>query len=135
MGTLGTFTESKMLIGLLTALVLLESGYIFLGRHPINRFQPVDEVGYVAFDSATGRLCRTFRAGLPPTKPQLALTKPTPSSFDTRESSPKTDPILSAIRGGLSEAEFDKQAQQEKDANTQVQAEFIRGLPACVDIR
>lgn len=39
------------------------------------------------------------------------------------------------IQGGLSEAEFDKKVQEEKDANAEAQAEFVRSLPACVDVR
>lgn len=135
MGTFGAFTKLKILTGILAALVLLESGYIFLGRHPINRFKPVDEDGYLAFDSATGQLCRTFRPGPPLKKIQPVTIKPAASSFDSKKSSPKVDPILSAIRGGLTETEFDKRVQEEKDANAEAQAEFIRGVPACADIR
>jgi hypothetical protein len=125
----------KIATAVLVLLLLGESGYVLLSRHrPINRFKPVDEDGYLAFDSATGQLCRTFRPG-PPKKIQPAPIKPAPSSFDSKESSPNLDRILCAIRGGLTEAEFDKKVQEEKDGNAEAQAELIRSLPACANIR
>jgi hypothetical protein len=44
--------ENVYLLSLLVALVLAESVYILLSRHPINRFKPVDQDAYVAFDTA-----------------------------------------------------------------------------------
>jgi hypothetical protein len=108
----------KTLTGILAVLVLAEGGYIFLARHPINRFKPVDEDGYLAFDSATGQLCRTFRSGPIPKR-----TESVPSSDRSLDSRVR-DPILDAIRGGA--------AKDGAKENTQV--EFIRALPACVDI-
>jgi len=131
----GTFTKPQIVTGILAALVLLESGYIVLRRHPTNRFKPMDEDGYLAFDSATGQLCRTFRPGPPPKKIPPNPIEPAPSSLDSQKSNPKVDPVLNAIRGGLTEAEFDKKVQSEKAANAEAQAEFIRHLPACADIR
>jgi len=123
----------KILTSILALAVVAEGGYILLHRNAINRFKPVDEEGYLAFDSATGQLCRTFRPGSRPKKIQPAPIKPAPSSLDSKKSGPD-DRILTAIRGGLTEAEFEKQIQEEKDANAEAHAEFIRGVPACVDI-
>lgn len=114
----------------LTVTVFAESGYIFIHRRSINRFRPVDEDAYLAFDSATGQLCRTFRPG-PRRKKNSAPIKPAPSCLDSEESDP--DPIIRAIRGRPTEAE--KKVQEEMDANTEAHAEFIRGLPSCADIR
>ena len=126
----------KIASAVLALLLLGESGYILLARHrAINRFKPVDEDGYLAFDSATGQLCRTFRPGPHSQKNHPAQIKPSPSSFDSKKSGSAVDPILNAIRGGLSEAEFDKKVQEEKDANAEAQGAFIRSLPTCVDIR
>jgi len=126
----------KIASAVLALLLLGESGYILLARHrPINRFRPIDEGGYMAFDSATGRLCRTFRPGPRHQKTQPVAIEPAPSSFNSNKSSPEVDPILSMIRGVLSEAEFDKKVQEEKDANAEAQGAFIRSLPTCVDIR
>ena len=118
----------KILTLVLVLAVFAESGYILLHRHPVNRFKPVDEDNYLAFDSATGQLCRTFRLGSRPKKIQ-----PAPSSLDSKKSGPE-DHILTAIRGGLKEAEFNKKVQEENDANAEAKAEFIGGLPACADI-
>jgi len=52
----------KTLTCILALVVVAEGGYIFLHRRPINRFKPVDDDGYAAFDTATGQLCRAFRA-------------------------------------------------------------------------
>ena len=124
----------KILTSILALAVVVEGGYILLHRNAVNRFKPLDEDGYLAFESATGQLCRTFRLGSRPKKIQPAPIKPAPSSFDLKKPNPEVDPILNAIRGGLTEAEFEKKVQEEKDANAEAQAEFIHGLPACVDI-
>ena len=124
----------KIATAVLGLLLSAESGYILFARQrAINRFKPVDEDGYLAFDSATGQLCRTFRPGSRPKKIQPAPIKPAPSSLDSKKSGPD-DRILTAIRGGLTEAEFEKKIQEEKDANAEAHAEFIRGVPACMDI-
>jgi hypothetical protein len=111
----------KILTCTFAMLVLAESGYILLVRHrPINRFKPVDEDGYLAFDSATGQLCRTAR---PRPVPKGIRSSASPSSLHSGESR-RGDPILEAI---------DKSApdlQAEEDARV----EFIRDLPACADI-
>lgn len=104
-GTLGAFTKLRILSGILSILLALETGYIIWGHHRINRFKTMDEDGYLAFDSATGQLCRTFRRGPRVQENQPAQTKPSPSSLDSKKSSSKVDPILSAIRGGLTETE------------------------------
>jgi hypothetical protein len=45
----------KIAAAMLALLLLGESGCIFLARHePIDRFKPMDEDNYLAFDSATG---------------------------------------------------------------------------------
>ena len=125
----------RILICTLALTVLAESAYIFLHRQPINRFKPVDVDAYLAFDSKTGQLCRTFRPGRRSQAVQRTPIKPAPSSFDSKKSSSKVDPILSAIRDGLTEAAFEKVVREEKDANAEAQGEFIRSLPACADIR
>ena len=124
----------RILVCTLAVTVLAESGYIFLHRQPINRFKPMDEDAYLAFDSETGQLCRTFRRGPRVQKNQPAQIRPSPSSLDSKKSSSKVDPILNAIRGRLTEAEFEKKVQEEKDADAEAQVQFIRSLPACGDI-
>ena len=108
----------KIFTGILILLLLTESGYIIATRHPIDRFKPVDSDDYLAFDSATGELCRTFRS-----KPAPRATKTAPSSLHSSESSP-SDAILDMIRNGHSDSQAEEGAQ----------AEFVRNLPACVDI-
>ena len=127
MGMFEFFTKSRILIGSLAALVLLESGYILMRRHPTNRFKPVDEDAYLAFDSATGQLCRTFRQGPRPKgiKPE---PEPTPSTSSSHSGKAvPVDEILEAIQKADPEADA--------KAEEKAQAEFIRGLPACADIR
>jgi hypothetical protein len=46
----------------LTLLLVAESVYILLRRQPTNRFKAVEGYqGIVAFDTATGQLCKTLR--------------------------------------------------------------------------
>jgi hypothetical protein len=52
----------RLLTVVLAVLLVAESVYILMHRHPANRFKPVE--GYdaiVAFDTATGQLCKTLR--------------------------------------------------------------------------
>lgn len=50
----------KISIALLASLVLLDS-WAVLTRHPNQRFKQIDEDGYIALDTATGRLCVTVK--------------------------------------------------------------------------
>src|SRR5467141_3561799 len=109
----------KTLICILVLVIVAEGGYIFLHRHPINRFKPMDDDGYVAFDTASGQLCRTFRSKSAPKRIESS-----PSSDHSSESGSE-DPILGAIRNGRPNAQVERETQ----------VEFIRGLPTCDDIR
>jgi hypothetical protein len=111
----------KVLTAILIILVLAESAYIVLGRHTINRFKPVDQDGYVAFDSATGQLCRSYRSKAP-----VKTFKPAPpTSLPPQSKLRPEDRILAAIEAGSADAQAEEKAE----------VEFIRGLPACADIR
>jgi len=108
----------KVLVGILMVFVTAESIYILINRHPINRFKTVGEEGFVAFDTATGQLCRTFPAKAAPNY------QPTPSG-DAAPKRPSGDPVLDEIQKlGLN-------VKAENDATVA----FVRGLPACGDIR
>jgi len=79
----------------------------------------MDDDGYVAFDTASGLLCKTFRSNF--ASKEIA---PSPSS----DRSPETksgDPILDFIRNG------EPTAQSERDTKV----EFILKLPTCSDRR
>jgi len=109
----------KALTCILGLAVFAEGGYIVLYRHTINRFKPVDDYGYAAFDSATGQLCRTFQAKPAPRKVQSSPSPARPAELHSG------DPILDAMRNEKNNAQPGKDAE----------VEFIRGLPACADIR
>ena len=112
----------KILTSILAVLVVAVSGYAIWNRHPVNRFKPVDEDGYLAFDTATGQLCRTYRAKSPPKR------IPSAPSSDRSDGLRPEDRILDAIETKGAEAAANAKA--ERDA----QVELIRGLPACADI-
>lgn len=109
----------KALVGVLLLLLLVESGYIIATRHPIARFKPIDEDGYLAFDSATGQLCKTFR----PT-PKSSATAAAPTSLPSPQPN-SGDPILNMIQNG-------KMDVQSADAG---RIEFLQNLPVCADFR
>jgi hypothetical protein len=91
--TIETSMLLKVLTGILIILLVGESVYIVLDRHTINRFKPVDQDGYVAFDTATGQLCRSYRS-----KALEKTFKPAPtSSLLPQSQSRPEDPILAAI--------------------------------------
>ncbi len=109
----------KTLTCILAVAVVAEGGYIFLHRHPINRFKPMDDDGYVAFDTASGQLCRTFRSKSAPKRIESS-----PSSDRSSETS-SGDGILDFIRGGGAKVQAEQNAK----------VEFILGLPTCREIR
>jgi hypothetical protein len=109
----------KTLTCILVLVVVAEGGYIFLHRRPINRFKPVEDDGYAAFDTATGQLCKTFRA-----RPSPKGVQYSPSASQTPETR-SGDLILDMIQNGPSNAQGGEKAR----------IEFIRGLPTCADIR
>ncbi len=108
----------KALAGILALIGVAEGAFILLRRHPINRFKAVDVDGYVAFDTATGQICRTFR-----TNASLRKQKSAPISDNSTESR-SGDPILDAMRNGSKSP----QAQESEDG------EFVSRLPSCADI-
>jgi hypothetical protein len=120
----------KILVGVLATAVLAESAFIIFGRHPINRFRAVDVDGYLAFDTATGQLCKTIR-----TKPiskgnqssPAADRSPQPrlASPDGDKTSKGWDAIVDAIQNSPSNSETEEK----------YRLELIRELPACADIR
>jgi hypothetical protein len=120
----------KTLVGVLATVALAEGALIVFGRHSINRFRAVDVDGYMAFDSATGQLCRTIRM-----KSTSKGVQYSPSADHAPEShlgnptedktSKRYDRILDAIRNSPSNTE----------AAENYRVELIRDLPACADIR
>jgi hypothetical protein len=107
----------KILTCILALAAFAEGGYILWHRHPIHRFRPVEDNGYVAFDTATGQLCRTYRTN--PT------AKRAPAVYDRAPEKPSGDPILDMIRNGRANVQTGEDAE----------VEIVRGLPVCVDIR
>ena len=108
----------RTLTSILALVVVAEGAYIFLHRHPINRFKPMDDDGYVAFDTASGQLCRTYQPNL---KSQAAKSPAPVNSVPSKSG----DPILDAI------IDTPSSSSAEGDA----QLDFVRRLPACVDVR
>ena len=128
----------KLATCILAALVLLEGALLLLGRRrAINRFKPVDENHYFAFDPETGQLCTTFRPSMN-REPKLASpsSTPAPSSSPSRPTGSRTtDLILKAMdeQADASTKEADNRARQQAELEERIG--FIRGLPACADIR
>jgi hypothetical protein len=113
---------SKILICILVTLLLVESTYVLLNRHPINRFKPVDQDGYVAFDTATGQLCRSYRSKTPEGVAQAASASSLPRQSQSRSGD---DPILAMIERGNPDPQSKEKAE----------VELVRGLPACENLR
>src|SRR5580704_261108 len=104
----------RALVGLLALVAIGEGWYIFSLRNQVNRFRLMDDSGYIAFDRIRGQLCRTFQSN--PAK-SFASASAEPSSSG--------DPILDAIRN----------TPRSSSAESDAQVEFVRRLPACVDVR
>jgi hypothetical protein len=127
----------KLLTIFFAFLLAVESFYILKLRHPANRFKPVDSYdGLVAFDTATGQLCKTLR-----TKSAAEIAK-----LDTEASKKPApcpplpastgDPYLDEInRIGISKGCGGNGEDIAQKSEGESALEFVANLPACVDIR
>jgi hypothetical protein len=129
----------KMFTCILALVVSAEAGYIFLHRHPSNRFKQMDDYdyGFVAFDTATGQLCKTWPMKSYPS--YARRTQPLPSSDgpESHSGDEILDKILDAMNGrpgaeAIAKVEAEEAAQHEAKV---VELKFIRTLPTCADIR
>jgi hypothetical protein len=120
----------KLLVGVLAAAVLAESAFIIFGRHPINRFRAVDEDGYLAFDTATGQLCRTIR--IKSTSKGVQSSPTVDRAPEPHLAKPNEDKNL---KGWDRIAEAIQSSPSNTEAEEKYRVELIRGLPACADIR
>jgi hypothetical protein len=141
-----------MLFNLLTAVLALalvaENVYIVAHRHPTNRFKPVEGYdGIVAFDSATGELCRTLRTKSIAEIQQSAAEDAKQANEKLKEDvgcppyappPPSGDPIIDEVNGTSRKMNCgadgeDAIKRQRSDADSKL--EFAVELPTCADIR
>jgi hypothetical protein len=127
----------KLLTIFLALLLTVESFYILKLRHPTNRFKPVGSYdSLVAFDTATGQLCKTLRTKTAAEIEKLdaeAARKLTPCPPMPATSG---DPVLDEIsRLGISKrcGGNGEDVAQKPDADPTL--EFVANLPACADVR
>jgi len=128
----------KVLNVILLILLTAETGYVLTHRHQSDRFKVVRDYGYgiVAFDSATGRLCKTLRtkstAEIEHSDAAAAKkTAPCPPL-----PAPSGDPFLDEInRVGISKrcGGTGEDVAQKSDDDSAL--EFVANLPACADIQ
>ena len=106
----------KTVASVLALIALVEGWYILSRRNQVNRFHLLDDSGYVAFDRLSGQLCRTFQP-----KAKVANSRAPVSSLPPSSGDPISDAISNTQSISMAESE--------------AQLEFVRGLPACIDIR
>src|ERR1700680_4847240 len=123
----------KLLTVVFVVLLAAESLYILMHRHPTNRFKSVEGYsGVVAFDTATGQLCKTLRtksvAEIKQSEANAAKVSAPSPSLPATSGHPVLDEInrvgISKRCGGNGE-----DVAQESDADSTV--EFVAKLPAC----
>lgn len=127
----------KLLTAVFVVLLAAESLYILMHRRPTNRFKSVEGYnGVVAFDTATGKLCKTLRTNsVAETKQSDADAAKIPAPCPPLPA-PSGDPVVDEIhRLGISKrcGGNGEDVAQKSDADSTV--EFVAGLPACADIR
>ena len=127
----------KLLTIFLALLVTVESFYVLKLRHPTNRFKPVGSYdGLVAFDTATGQLCKTLRTKTAAEIEKLdaeAAKKPAPCP---PLPTPSGDPVLDEInRSGISKKCSGRGEDVSQKSDTDSALEFVAGLPVCADLR
>ena len=126
----------KVITCVLALLVAGEALFIVMNWRATNRFKPVDGYdGLVAFDTATGQLCKTLRTKSAAQIEREAQSATTAKEMDPCPPPPHTgDPIIDAIDsaamskrcGGVGD-----ETKSESDFTTQ----FVAGLPICAKIR
>jgi hypothetical protein len=128
----------KVLNVILVILLTAESGYILMHRHPSDRFKVVRDYDYgiVAFDSATGRLCKTLRtksAAEIEHSDAVAAKKTAPCPpLPAPSGDPFLDELNRASRSKRCGGNGEDSAQK---SNADSALEFVAGLPACADIQ
>jgi hypothetical protein len=126
----------KLLTVCLALLLMVGSFYILKLRHPTNRFKPVDSYdGLVAFDMATGQLCKTLRTKTAAEIEKLDAEAAKKSVPSPPLPAPSGDPVLDEInRVGISKrCGGNGENVDQKSEDTAIK--FIAQLPACADIR
>jgi len=126
----------KVAVGIIVVLLAVETSYILIHRRPLGRFRTVSEDAFVAFDTATGQLCKTLR-----TRSVAEIEQQEADAAKKLEPCPPLppssgDPVIDEIRrksmskrcGGSGE-----DATQKSEADSTL--EFAAKLPACTDIR
>ena len=115
-----------------------ESAFILSRRQPANRFKPIDAYdGLVAFDTATGQLCKTLR-----TKSAAQIEQEERAAKAAKETEPcppprahSTDPILDAIESaGTSKRCGGDGEDIAENSGSGSNMEFVAGLPTCASI-
>src|SRR6266550_464889 len=127
----------KLLTTSLALLLAAESLFILMYRRPTNGFKAVDGYdGVVAFDTATGQLCKTLRTKSAAEIEQAeaeAVNKPAPCP---PLPAPSGDPILDEIkRSGISKSCGGNSEDDAQKSDAGSSLEFVAKLPACADIR
>lgn len=127
----------KLLTVFLALLPTVESFYILKLRHPTNRFKRVDSYdGLVAFDTATGQLCKTLRtksaAEIEKSDAEAAKMSAPCSLLPALSGDPVLDEINRAAISKKCGGNGEDVAQKSDDEST---LEFVANLPACADIR
>jgi len=126
----------KLLTAALAISLAGESLLIFVYRHPANRFKPVDGYqGAVAFDTATGQLCKTLRTK---TAAQIAEQAKADFAKELAESAKREE--FERDEAARTHNQLDQTLaeiyavgpQASKDTSA---LEFIAVLPGCKDIR
>jgi hypothetical protein len=118
----------KLLTAVLTFLLAAETVYILMHRPPTGRFRPVEEFGYgvVAFDTATGQLCKTLR-----TKSVAEIEQSEVEAAKKRAPChPSGDPVLDELKGCGDNGEG---LAEKSKADSML--EFVIRLPVCAAIR
>jgi hypothetical protein len=127
----------KFFTGCLAAVLVVESAYIVLHRQTANRFKPVEGYeGIVAFDTATGQLCKTLRTKSPAEIESSDPKAPIPTPPCPPLPTPSGDPVLDEIgRLGISKGCGGDGEESWEKASSDATLQFIANLPGCMNIR
>ncbi len=128
----------KLLTAVLALLLAAESLYILKHRNPTNnRFRPVESYdGIVAFDTATGQLCKTLRTKSAAEIERSAVEAAKQPAPCPPLPTPSGDSVLDDIhRWGRSKSCGGNGEVEAEESNSESTIEFVAKLPACADIR
>jgi hypothetical protein len=128
----------KILTVILLILLAAETWYVLTHRHPSDRFKVLNdyEYGIVAFDSATGRLCKTLQTKSAAEIEKLDAEAATKSAPCPPLPAPSGDPAIDEMKRSVISKKCGGNGEDvAQESNDNWSIKFVANLHACAELR